>query len=110
MESQIALGLALTLAGVLTLGIRLSFIALVGRLSMPDWFWRALRFVPIAVFAAIIFSEMVSRGSAGIVVASWQRLVAALAAVGIAWRTGNVVLTIAVGMVAMWTLQALTRV
>ena len=76
---------------------------------MPNWFWRALRFVPIAVFAAIICSEMVSHGSSGIVVASWERLVAAVVAVGVAWRTGNVVLTIAVGMVAMWALQALAH-
>ena len=109
MDSQVSLGLALVVAGVLTLGIRLSFIALLGRLAMPDWFWRALRFVPIAVFAAIICSEMVSRGSSGIVVASWERLVAAVVAVGVAWRTGNVVLTIAVGMVAMWALQALAH-
>jgi branched-subunit amino acid transport protein len=107
LDSQVSLGLALFVAGVLTLSIRLSFIALVGRLTMPEWFWRALRFVPIAVFAAVICSEMVSRGSTGIVVASWQRLVAALVAVGVAGRTGSVVLTIAVGMVAMWALQAL---
>lgn len=97
------------IAGVLTLGIRLSFIALVGRLAMPGWFWWALRFVPIAVFAAIICSEMVSRSSAGIVVASWERLIAAIVAVGVAWRTGNVVLTIAVGMAAMWALQTLAH-
>ena len=109
MDSQVSLGLTLVVAGVLTLGIRLSFIALLGRLAMPDWFWRALRFVPIAVFAAIICSEMVSRGSSGIVVASWQRLVAALLAVGVAWRTGNVVLTIALGMAAMWALQSLAQ-
>jgi branched-subunit amino acid transport protein len=90
------------------LGIRLSFIALLGRLTMPEWFWRALRFVPIAVFAAIICSEMVSRSGAGIAVASWDRLIAAVVAIGVAWRSGNVVLTIAVGMVAMWILQALT--
>jgi branched-subunit amino acid transport protein len=93
-------------AGLLTLGTRLSFIALLGRLSMPEWFWRALRYVPIAVLSAIICSELVSRGPAGIVLTSWERLVAALAAVGVALRTGNVVLTIAVGMVVMWILQA----
>jgi branched-subunit amino acid transport protein len=107
LDSQVSLGVALVVAGVLTLGIRLSFIALVGRLAMRDWFWRALRFVPIAVFAAIIVSEMVSRGPSGFVVASWQRLAAAVVAVGVAWRTGNVVLTISVGMAAMWALQAL---
>jgi branched-subunit amino acid transport protein len=109
LDSQISLGLALVLAGALTLGIRLSFIALVGRLAMPEWFWRALRFVPIAVFAAIIVSEMVSRGGSGFVVASWQRLVAAVVAVGVSWRTGNVVLTIALGMATMWALQALAQ-
>ena len=109
MDSQVSLGLALVVAGALTLGIRLSFIAMIGRLSMPEWFWRALRFVPIAVFAAIIFSDLVSRGPAGIVIASWERLIAAVAAVGVAWRTGNVMITIVVGMVALWALRALTH-
>lgn len=109
MDSQVSLGLALVVAGLLTLGIRLSFIALLGRLTMPDWFWRALRFVPIAVFAAIIFSEMVSRSGSSIVVSSWERLVAAAVAVGVAWRTQNVVLTIVVGMVAMWALQVIGK-
>jgi branched-subunit amino acid transport protein len=109
LDSQVSLGLALVVAGLLTLGIRLSFIALLGRLTMPDWFWRALRFVPIAVFAAIIFSEMVSRSGSSIVVSSWERLVAAAVAVGVAWRTQNVVLTIVVGMVAMWALQVIGK-
>jgi branched-subunit amino acid transport protein len=107
LDSQVSLGLALVAAGALTLGIRLSFIVLLGRLAMPEWFWRALRFVPIAVFAAIICSELISRSSSGVLVTSWDRLFAALVAVGVAWRTGNVVLTIAVGMLTMWVLRAL---
>ena len=49
-------------AGLLTYGIRLSFIALMGRITVPDWFQRALRFVPAAVLSAIIVPGLFDRG------------------------------------------------
>ena len=97
---------ALVAAGVLTFLTRLSFIALLGRFELPPLAARALRFVPPAVLSAIIFPELVLRG--GELQLGWRnaRLLAGLGAALVAWRTRNVFLTIAVGMAALWGLQA----
>ena len=98
---------ALVAAGALTYLTRLSFIALLGRFELPPLAARALRFVPPAVLSAIIFPELVLRG--GELQLTWRnaRLLAGVVAALVAWRTRNVFLTIAVGMVALWALQAL---
>ena len=49
--------LTIIVAGLLTFATRLSFIYLVGRRTMPHWFMRGLRFVPVAVLSAIIVPE-----------------------------------------------------
>ncbi len=97
---------ALVVAGVLTFLTRLSFIALLGRFELPPLAARALRFVPPAVLSAIVLPELVLRG--GELQLGWRnpRLLAGLVAALVAWRTRNVFLTIAVGMAALWGLQA----
>jgi branched-subunit amino acid transport protein len=100
---------ALALAGLVTFAIRLSFIALLGRVEVPPLFTRALRFVPAAVLSAIIFPELVVRGGAVDVSPSNPRLLAGLVAAGVALRTRSVALTIACGMGALWAIQALAR-
>lgn len=98
---------ALAVAGLLTFLTRLSFIALLGRFELPPLAARALRFVPPAVLSAIILPELVLRG--GELQLGWRnaRLLAGLAAALVAWWSRNVFLTIAVGMAALWGLQAL---
>jgi branched-subunit amino acid transport protein len=93
--------------GLLTFITRFSFIFLLGKLSMPGWFRRGLRFVPVAVLSAIILPELVSRN--GVVDTSLRnpQLLAGAVAAGVAWRTKNVVLTVAAGMVALLIVQAL---
>jgi branched-subunit amino acid transport protein len=100
----------LVVAGLLTFGIRLSFIALLGKVPLPSVLVRALRFVPPAVLSAIIFPELVLRDGAPDLNPASPRLVAGVLAAVVAWRTRNVLLTIAVGMAALWTAQALLRV
>jgi branched-subunit amino acid transport protein len=100
---------ALALAGLVTFAIRLSFIALLGRVEVPPLFTRALRFVPAAVLSAIIFPELVVRGGAVDVSPSNPRLLAGLVAAGVALKTRSVALTIAGGMGALWAIQALWR-
>jgi branched-subunit amino acid transport protein len=97
---------ALVAAGVLTYLTRLSFIALLGRFELPPLAARALRFVPPAVLSAIIFPELMLRGEE--LQLGWRnaRLLSGLIAALVAWRTRNVFLTIAVGMAALWGLQA----
>jgi branched-subunit amino acid transport protein len=99
--------LPLLVAGVGTFLVRLSFIALLGRVEVPPVAVRALRFVPPAVLSAIILPEVVLRGGALDLRPSNARLAAATAAVLVAWRSRNVLLTIAVGMAALWGWQAI---
>jgi branched-subunit amino acid transport protein len=98
---------ALILAGLLTFATRLSFIALLGRAESPPLLRRALRFVPPAVLTAIVVPELLLRGGRADLSLGNLRLLAGLAAVLVAAFTRNVLATIAVGMGALWSLQAL---
>lgn len=98
---------ALVAAGLVTFAIRLSFIALLGKVELPVLVIRALRFVPPAVLSAIILPEMLIRDGALDLRPGNVRLLAGVAAALVAWRTKSVVGTIAVGMAVLWALQAL---
>ncbi|HVM72696.1 MAG TPA: AzlD domain-containing protein [Anaerolineales bacterium] len=93
------------IAGLLTFATRISFIFLLDRIKVPDWFRRGLRFVPVAVLSAIIVPELTSPN--GTLLISWHnpQLLAGLVAILVAWRTKNVLLTIAAGMAALIVFQ-----
>ncbi len=91
--------------GLITFLIRLSVIGLMGNAEIPPLVRRALRFVPPAVLSAIIFPELLRPGGSLNISLGNFRLLAGLAAALVAWRTKNVVLTIAVGMAMLWVLQ-----
>ena len=93
--------------GLVTYAIRLSLIVLIGRVDVPPIIQRALRFVPPAVLSAIIFPELLRPGGALDLSFGNVRLLAGVLAAGVAWRTKNVLLTIGVGMVALWVLQVM---
>lgn len=93
--------------GLVTFAIRLSFIAALEKITLPESIRRALRFVPAAVLSAIIFPEVFRPGGQLDVSLGNRRLLAGLLAALVAWRTKNVLLTIAVGMGALWVLQAI---
>ncbi|MGA2764865.1 MAG: AzlD domain-containing protein [Spirochaetia bacterium] len=101
------LWLTMVLAGLLTYAIRLSFILLLERVAMPEWFQRALRFVPAAVLSALIVPGLFDRGGAMDFSVRNPQIWAGLLAVAVAWRTRSVVITIAAGMVALLGLQLL---
>jgi branched-subunit amino acid transport protein len=92
--------------GVVTYLIRLSLIALLGRIEVPPMIQRALRFVPPAVLSAIVFPELLRPTGTLDLSFGNVRLLAGLLAAVVAWRTKNVLLTIAVGMAALWILRA----
>lgn len=96
--------LTIVVAGLLTFLTRLSFIFLLGRWQLPLRLARALRFVPPAVLSAIIFPEVLINENGLHLAADNLRLWAALLAVLVAWRTRSVLLTIAVGMGALYLL------
>ena len=92
--------------GAGTFTLRFLFIYLFGKVDMPDWLRRALRFVPAAALAALVFPALTH--PAGTLDLSFMnfRLLAGLGGALVAWRTRNVLLTIVVGMALLWTLQA----
>lgn len=99
--------LVILLGGAVTFATRASFIFLIDRLNLPGWFWRALRFVPVAVLSAIILPETVTRNGTTDVSLTNPQVIAALLAVAVAWRTRNVLLTLVAGMLGLLASQAL---
>lgn len=92
--------------GLGTFLLRFLFIYLFGKIAMPDWLRRALRFVPAAALAALVFPALTH--PAGHLDLSMQnfRLLAGLGGAIIAWKTRNVLLTILIGMAILWILEA----
>ena len=95
--------------GVVTFGIRLVPIVLLGRIEIPPIVQRALRFVPPAVLTAIIVPELLYRNNELDISLNNARLLAGLVAIIVAWRTKNALITIGVGMIALWVLSAMVR-
>ena len=103
------LWLTIVAMGLVTYGLRLSLIALLGRFEVPPVIGRALRFVPPAVLSAIILPELLQPGGTLNVSLGNVRLLAGLLAIAVAWRTRNVLLTVGVGMAGLWVLQSVLR-
>ena len=97
----------IVLIGAITYGIRLSFIALFGRLDeIPPQVERGLRYVPAAVLAALVVPAFVTlQPDAGGL--ALDKLVAGGLAAAVAWRTENVFATMAAGMGALWVVRFL---
>lgn len=97
--------LAIILGGLLTFAMRFSFIYLLGRVTLSDSVRRILRFVPAAVFSAIIAPELLLHsGSLDLSLAN-SRLMAGAVAVLVALWTKNTLITILVGMSVLLALQ-----
>ncbi len=95
--------------GIVTFGIRLVPIVLLGRIEIPLVVQQALRFVPPAVLTAIIVPELLYHGNQIDLSLTNLRLLAGLIAIVVAWRTKSPLLTIGVGMLALWVLSAIVR-
>ena len=94
------------IVGALNYVSRLSFIAFFARREMPALLARALKFVPAAMLTALIVPMIATPavpGGAGVV----PRVLAALLAALVAWRTRHEMAVIVAGMAALWLLQAL---
>lgn len=97
--------LVMLLGGLLTYGMRLSFIYLFGRFHVSETVRRALRFVPPAVLSAIIFPELLMQNNQLYVSPGNERMWAGLVAILVAWLTKDTLLTILAGMAALLLLQ-----
>jgi len=97
--------LVMLLGGLITFGMRLSFIYLLGRFEVPETMRRALRFVPPAVLSAIVFPEVLMPSGKFDFGLDNHRFLAGIVAVLAAWWTKNTLLTILAGMAALLILQ-----
>src|SRR5512143_974853 len=102
---KMTLWLIFLAAGLLTYAMRLSFILLWGKIDVPVWLQRALRFVPPAVLTAIFIPELFMPGGRLDLSPGNTRLIAGTLAALVAWRTRNIVLSILVGMGALLLIQ-----
>ena len=102
-----AVWLVVAIVGVGTFLIRFSFLFLFEYLSeVPEGVERALRFVPPAVLAALVVPAVVVLDGSPALSPGNERILAAVAAAAVAWRTESVLATIVVGMGALVALQA----
>ena len=105
--STLSIWLLFVAIGLGTFTLRFLFIYLFGKIEMPNWLSRALRFVPAAALAALVFPALTHpAGQLDISLGNF-RLLAGLGGALVAWRTKNVLLTILVGMVLLWSFQAM---
>jgi branched-subunit amino acid transport protein len=102
--STISIWLLFVAIGLGTFLLRFLFIYLFGKIEMPIWLSRTLRFVPSAALAALVFPALTH--PAGKLDMSMQnfRLLAGVVGAIVAWRTRNVLLTILVGMTVLWVM------
>lgn len=103
------LWLTIIIIGLLTYAIRLSFILFFSKLDVPSLLLRAFRFVPVAVLSAIIAPALFLPKGALELSFGNARLLAGTIAVVVAWRTKNVLVTLVVGMSALYLLQAFVK-
>jgi branched-subunit amino acid transport protein len=97
--------LILVIGGLITFGIRFSFIYLFGKFHIPETLRKALHYVPPAVLSAIVFPELLLPNGALNLSFENHRLLAGLAAVVVAWFSRNTLVTILTGMIALFLLQ-----
>ncbi len=77
---------------------RASFISLLSGFVPPPPLQRGLRFVPVAIFVSLVVPELLVEAGHVNVSFTNARLLAGLAAIAVAWRTRNTLLTLMAGM------------
>ena len=91
--------------GGITFLYRYAMIGLFAHRELPPWLARLCQFVAPASFAALIASTLFVTGHDVHVDMSSPKLWAACVAGLVAWKTGNVLATIATGMVILYALK-----
>jgi len=86
--------------------IRYSFILIIDKVTLPEMVQRMLRYIPASVLPALIVPAVLLHKEGGVTTfAGWDQLAAGLIAVLVAWKTRNMLATIAAGMVVLWVVQ-----
>ncbi len=93
---------------LVTFGVRYPVLAFVSRVQLPPLVEQSLKYVPPTVLMAIIAPAMLIPAGKGITFELTNApLYAGIVAIIVSWRTKNLLLTIIVGMVALWLWRAL---
>ncbi|MEO7000867.1 MAG: AzlD domain-containing protein [Ktedonobacterales bacterium] len=103
----LALTISIIAIGLLTFLMRLAFLWSSSRSLLPPNIEQALRFVPPAVLTALIVPNLLRQSGFFIPSIDIARLIAALVALVVAWRTRRIVVTLALGMATLWLLTFL---
>lgn len=103
--SDLALWGLFLVIGMGTFALRLSFVELYGNLRVPPLVSRALAYVPASVLAALVLPAVIYPEGHGDFVLANPQIPAAILAGLVAWKTRNTLLTLAVGMAALWGLK-----
>ena len=95
--------LVIIIVGVATFAMRFVFIGLFGKVGIPSWLERSLRYVAPSVLAAITVPAVIAPGG---VVTPWGPLLPAAIIGGLAaWATKSIGAAILFGMAALWIIQ-----
>jgi len=97
--------LVFLIGGLITFGMRLSLIYLSGRFEIPETMRRALHYVPPAVLSAFILPALLMPNGTMDISLGNTRLLAGLVAIIAAWYSRNTLITILVGMAALFIIQ-----
>ena len=97
--------LVMIVGGLITFGMRFSLIYLFDKFEVPESMRHALHYVPPAVLSAIIFPEIFLSNGALDLSLSNTRLPAGLLAIIAAWYSRSTLVTILVGMAALFLFQ-----
>ncbi len=105
-EDDVQLWGMMMVIGMGTFMLRFSFIWLFGRGKVRPEIEQMLKFVPPSVLAALALPAFIFSSSAPFSFTN-PRLLAGLVAAMVAWRSRNVLLTIVIGMAALWLITNL---
>lgn len=98
-EAQVIMVIGMALVTFL---IRYPILALVGRLNLSEGVMRALKYVPPSVLTAIIVPALLLPNGTLDLRLQNSFLMAGVICAFVAWRTRNLLLTIVLGMAALW--------
>ena len=88
---------------LVTFATRYPILALVSKVDLPPSLLSALKFIPPAVLTAIILPTLLSPAGNSLDISYHNtHLVAGLITIIVAWRTHNILVTLAIGMAAFW--------
>ncbi len=107
MDASLKLWFVIFVVGALNYFSRLSFIAFFARRSVPPMLARALRYVPAAMMTALIVPMILPGPPLVDPLLPTPKMLAAVVAFVVAWRTHSTLKTLIAGMVALWLLAAL---